>query len=272
MHTFETFTLLQSMGFSISSDLIRYLLIAGGTYLALYYGSLQIEKSRIQKRKATRADVRYELSYSVQSIAMFSGVAVYIYFTRGTHFNQLYLKISDYGWGYFFLSLVLMTVIHDTYFYWMHRLMHHPKIYSLVHRVHHRSVNPTPFAANSFHATEAVLESLVMPLMIAVMPISIWAIVVFDLFSFSTNVIGHLGYEFAPRWWVRNPVTKWLMTSTFHNIHHSRFGTNYGFYFTFWDRMMGTLDPHYERDFDRIHGTKSDYVFPEPRNKLHRRW
>jgi sterol desaturase/sphingolipid hydroxylase (fatty acid hydroxylase superfamily) len=36
-------------------------------------------------------------------------------------------------------------------------------------------------------------------------------------------------------------VLGWLNRSTFHNDHHRLFRGNYGLYFTFWDRVMGTL-------------------------------
>ncbi len=33
---------------------------------------------------------------------------------------------------------------------------------------------------------------------------------------------------------------------TFHDQHHSRFRYNYANFFSFWDRVMGTLDPKYD--------------------------
>ena len=52
-----------------------------------------------------------------------------------------------------------MILLHDTYFYWAHRAMHHPKIYRHVHLVHHLSQNPSPWAAFAFHPFEAVIEA-----------------------------------------------------------------------------------------------------------------
>jgi len=31
-----------------------------------------------------------------------------------------------------------------------------------------------------------------------------------------------------------------------HNRHHETARHNFGFYFLFWDRLMGTLEPSYE--------------------------
>jgi sterol desaturase/sphingolipid hydroxylase (fatty acid hydroxylase superfamily) len=36
-----------------------------------------------------------------------------------------------------------------------------------------------------------------------------------------------------------------MNTSVAHNTHHEKSRYNYGYYFLFWDRLMGTLDPAY---------------------------
>src|SRR5688572_31852357 len=37
--------------------------------------------------------------------------------------TTFYKNISDYGWLYAIVAFPLMLLIHDTYFYWAHRLM-----------------------------------------------------------------------------------------------------------------------------------------------------
>ena len=63
------------------------------------------------------------------------------------------------------------------------------------------------------------------------------------------NIVAHLGYEFMPRWFIRVPPFKWMTTSTFHNLHHTRFNGNYALFFRFWDRLLGTEVPEYEQRF-----------------------
>ncbi len=41
-------------------------------------------------------------------------------------------------------------------------------------------------------------------------------------------------------------------TSVNHNQHHQFFKGNYGLYFTFWDRVMGTLRTDYDKYFDEV--------------------
>ena len=63
------------------------------------------------------------------------------------------------------------------------------------------------------------------------------------------NIVAHLGYEFMPRWFIRVPPFKWMTTSTFHNLHHTRLDGNYALFFRFWDRLLGTEVPEYEQKF-----------------------
>ncbi|MEZ4750285.1 MAG: sterol desaturase family protein [Bdellovibrionota bacterium] len=80
----------------------------------------------------------------------------------------MYLDIGEHGWFYFFLSVPLLMGLHEVYFYWTHRWLHHPWWFKRVHRVHHESVNPTPWAVFSFHPVEAVIQAVVLPLLILV--------------------------------------------------------------------------------------------------------
>ncbi|MBB3167458.1 sterol desaturase family protein [Simiduia aestuariiviva] len=42
-----------------------------------------------------------------------------------------------------------------------------------------------------------------------------------------------------------------LTTPTHYDLHHQKFNGNYGLYFTWWDRWMGTEFPGYKADFKR---------------------
>jgi sterol desaturase/sphingolipid hydroxylase (fatty acid hydroxylase superfamily) len=50
--------------------------------------------------------------------------------------TTFYTNINDQGILYLFLAFPLMILIHDTYFYWIHRLMYSPKLFKMVHLIH----------------------------------------------------------------------------------------------------------------------------------------
>ena len=63
---------------------------------------------------------------------------------------RMYFDIPQYSWSWFITSILLTILLHDTYFYWTHRWMHRPAIFKWMHRIHHQSNNPSPWAAFAF--------------------------------------------------------------------------------------------------------------------------
>ena len=108
------------------------------------------------------------MGYSMITLAIFSMVGVLVIASPLHQFNLVYDEIATYGWGYWGLSIVLMIFLHDTYFYWMHRFMHHPKLFKYFHLIHHKSTNPSPWAAYAFHPLEAVIEASIIFLIVLV--------------------------------------------------------------------------------------------------------
>ncbi|WP_210466699.1 sterol desaturase family protein [Rufibacter roseolus] len=231
----------------------RYLVIAGLAFVLFYiFLPKKFAGRKIQALFPRRKDYAREVGYSFFTFLVFALYGVLLSSKYVLPHTQIYTNISAYGWAYFALSVVLALVIHDTYFYWTHRLMHHPRLFKLFHLTHHKSVNPSPWAAFSFSPLEAVVEGgiiFVVALLISIHPL---AIALFLLLMTVYNVYGHLGYEIYPAWLVDSPVGKWLNTSTNHNMHHKFFKGNYGLYFRFWDEWLGTTHAKYKETLSKL--------------------
>ncbi|RYE21024.1 MAG: hypothetical protein EOP51_16525 [Sphingobacteriales bacterium] len=157
------------------------------------------------------------------------------------HITRIYSDAGEYGYLYFVLSIVLMIVIQDTYFYWTHRLLHWRPMFKYVHKLHHLSVTPTPFSAYAFHPVEAFINVLILPAIVFIIPYHNNALTIFTICSLLFNIKGHMGYEFVPEKWRNYFAFKWLNSTTQHDKHHSLSNYNYGFYFAFWDAVMKTV-------------------------------
>jgi Delta7-sterol 5-desaturase len=166
--------------------------------------------------------------------------------------TQLYLDIDRHGWGWFWISVGAIILLHDTYFYWTHRLMHHPRLFRWFHRGHHLSTNPSPWAAYAFDPLEAFVQAGIFPLAVMLMPVHPLAFLLFMLWQITFNVIGHTGYEIWPRWMMDSWLGKLMNTPTNHAMHHEYFRGNYGIYFNIWDRLMRTNHEHYEDRFREV--------------------
>lgn len=197
---------------------------------------------KIQSRFPANADVRREIGYSALTSVIFAATALlWLKIPLLRSRTLFYTEVDQYGWIYLLVSIPLLLLVHDTYFYWIHRLMHHPRLYRRVHFVHHKSVNPSPWAAYAFHPVEAVLEAGIIPLLLVTIPMHPISFSLISTLMLWFNVYGHLGYELFPAHIYTHPIGRWLNSSVHHNLHHEKFNGNYGLYFSIWDRLCGTL-------------------------------
>ena len=250
----------------------RYFLIAGIFFLLFYVVfSKRFANLRIQKKMPKLSDHQRDVFYSIITIVIFGALPVLFLENDAIRpYTWLYQDIEEYGWVYFFLAFPLMVLVHDAYFYWTHRMMHHPKLFKLFHLIHHKSTSPTPWTAYSFHPLEAVIETGIFVVIIFIMPFHQIHLAVFFSIVFVYNVYGHLGYELFPPKFHKTKIGRWISTGTAHNMHHQFFKGNYGLYFLFWDRWMGTLRPEYDKKFGIQMSNKSiDASVPSAEAKIY---
>lgn len=222
-------------------------------------GKRYFAKRRIQP--VQRADTRQflaEIRHSLGFVLLYAVADVWVLHSISGEADtaqalRIYTDINQHGgWAYAAFTCFVLFVIDDTWFYWMHRAIHSPWLYQHIHRVHHDSIDTTPFTAYRFHPLEGVLEMGSAVLVIgyaALVPVHLGAIVAWQVGAIAFNVIGHLGYEIYPAWWTSHWLLKWKTPSTHHNLHHERFDGNYGLYFLWWDRLMHTEIKDYEATY-----------------------
>ncbi len=229
----------------------RYVVFAGLAFILTYVVfKKKIAYKKIQPKFPKNTDYLREIFYSIITIALFGLVPLFFIKTDSIRVHTFYYTdINQYGTIYFISAFIIMLFLHDSYFYWMHRLMHHTKIFKYVHLIHHKSTNPSPWAAYAFHPLEAIIETGIVVIFLFIMPIHTYHLPFFFLFMIVYNVYGHLGWELYPIWFATHPIGKWINTSVNHNQHHQYFKGNYGLYFLFWDRWMGTIRDDYEQQF-----------------------
>ncbi|MDG1432697.1 MAG: sterol desaturase family protein [Saprospiraceae bacterium] len=228
-----------------------YFLFAGGAFILFYF---ILKKPmwfrKVQKKMPKNKDYFRDIMYSLVSVTIFATVALVVFYFYMPQTN-IYFNFNDHSLGYYIITWVWMFFLHDSYFYWMHRGMHHPILYKYVHLVHHKSTNPSPWTAYAFHPIEGFLEAMIVPLIAFTVPVHISSIGLFFLFQIFYNVYGHLGFELYPRGFHKTWIGKYINTSVAHNLHHKRFDGNYGLYFLIWDRLMGTVREDYDSTFDK---------------------
>ena len=206
-----------------------YLAVAGGAYL--------YSRKRFDPQRAR------EVRNSFISLALYSGLSYLtaVWFGRG--WTKIYLNLSDYSLLWYFCSYVVVLALHDTYFYWTHRLMHAVPLFRRLHSVHHQSVNPSPFTAHSFHPLEAIVQGVFFVLISLLIPLHWSTFLVFHLFATIINVYGHLGFSLIGGR-EKQGVFRLCNHPSTHQWHHRHVDGNYTLYFTIWDFLMKTQRGH----------------------------
>jgi Delta7-sterol 5-desaturase len=243
-----------------SADLLRYLLGAGLIWLVVHV----LLRRRLATRRILDAvprpgQIRRELVYSLSTVLIFASNGLMLWLLAESGRVRIYADVAAHGWAWWWASLALIVVVHDAYFYWTHRLLHHRGWFGAVHGRHHGSLHPTPWAAYSFHPLEALIQAAFLPLFVAVVPTHTGVIAVFLLHMILRNAIGHCSHELMPWRWTPRGALRWITPVTHHHFHHARNRGNYGLYFTWWDRWCGTEDAEYLRYGDaQFRGVRSN--------------
>lgn len=232
---------------------IRYAVLAGGMYWVFHIGFRQRWRAhRIQPEFPPTKYLGYEISWSLLNTACSGLATLLIYKLIHDGRSNMYFLVAESGWPYFAFSIFLCIAGYDTWIYWQHRWLHTSWLFRHVHAVHHRLANPTAFAAFAQHPIETFMGNLYFILFVAFVPIHPLALAAAGAYMFFIGVLAHSGYEFYPRGWTRHPLLQWINTPTHHNMHHRHVGCNYGNWFNYWDRLMGTNHPAYHDTFDAV--------------------
>ena len=247
---FDWYGLMAALFFGAGLNYVRYFLMAGIAYKVFFHKPPKWTLSqKIAKKKRPEGQNKRDIYYSLISIGIFGLVGVITYFMGKAGWTKAYSDVNDYGWTWWFVSIPVMLVIHDAYFYWTHFLMHNRRLFPLFHKIHHLSKDPTPLTSYAFHPFEALVSAGILPLLVILLPLHQGAILVFVTIQFGFNVLGHLGHELYPTWMIHSPLGKILNTTTHHHQHHQTFHYNYGLYFNWWDRLLKTNHPDYKKTF-----------------------
>lgn len=232
---------------------MRYAAFAGVAWLLAYVIFYRRWGHRkVVPRLPASSEIRREMVWSAVSVVIFATVGALTVLAARQGWTQFYTRPGAHSTAWFWGSIACAIVIHDTWFYWTHRLMHHRRLFRYFHRVHHLSHNPSPWAAYAFSPAEAVVQATIFPLVVFVMPMHPVAFAIFMVWQISFNIVGHTGFEISPRWLMDSWLGKILNTPTNHAMHHEKMRGNYGLYFNVWDRLMKTNHADYEKRFREV--------------------
>jgi sterol desaturase/sphingolipid hydroxylase (fatty acid hydroxylase superfamily) len=173
-------------------------------------------------------------------------------------FRGIYVVILDYFYRHHMLSFshvvvywVMLLLLEDFLYYWLHRFDHEVRLFWAVHVTHHSSEN--------FNFTVGFRSSVFQPLyrFIYFIPLALMGFKPLDiLFMYSatqiwgifvhTKLINKMGW-----------LEYFLVTPSHHRVHHASnpkyLDKNMGMFLIIWDKMFGTFQPELpEKEYQPI--------------------
>lgn len=171
-------------------------------------------KKKNQKKYPSDTTIKLELRYMGQAamIHILTGFLLdYVLYAKP---YLLFTNFFSNAVLSFIASFVILVIVHDAYFYWLHRLIHVGWLYDKVHVYHHKFLNPTPFSTLATHPVETFLLLAHIPFIVCILPVSETALTVFVCMIVISSTFGHLGFEMRPHSVFKKPIIKHLITTT----------------------------------------------------------
>ncbi len=228
-----------AVGFITSEAGVR-LAIFIGLFVALALLEVFVPRKELRPIKARRWFTNW-------SIIIIDSILVRLLFKTAAVGGALWA--ADAGFGLFnnvsapyWLGFALSFLVLDFAVWLSHVASHKIPIFWRVHRMHHSDVAFDVTTAIRFHPIEIILSMVWKYAIVMALGAPAAAVLVFEIVLNGGALFNHSNWR-LPLWldrWLRMVI----VTPDMHRVHHSidmvETDSNYGFNFSFWDRMFGT--------------------------------
>ncbi|MCJ1276907.1 c-5 sterol desaturase [Puttea exsequens] len=191
-------------------------------------------------KNQARAEIRQTM-LSMPLMAIFTAPC-FLAEVRG--YGKLYDAPADAPFLlYNVLQFPLFIIFTDFCIYWIHRGLHHPRIYKTLHKPHHKWIMPTPYASHAFHPMDGFAQSVPYHIFPFIFPLQKFAYITLFIFINIWTIFIHDG-EYVANSYIING-------AACHTMHHLYFNYNYGQFTTLWDRLGGSYRQPNDELFSR---------------------
>lgn len=150
----------------------------------------------------------------------------------------LFNLISTDSWLTVFMAILIL----DLLIYAQHVIFHKFHWLWRFHRMHHSDTHIDVTTGIRFHPVEIILSLLIKFAAIIIFGIPAVAILLFEIILNTSAMITHSNLNIPN--WLDKLLRIIFVTPDMHRVHHSvhrnETDSNYGFNFSFWDRLFGT--------------------------------
>ena len=165
------------MSFLRVFGLLLYFIFASLSYIFIF------DHATFTHPKYLKNQVRLEIRQTMISMPLMSIFTALFFLLEVRGYGKLYDAPSDAPFAlYNFLQFPLFITFTDLCIYWIHRGLHHPKIYKTLHKSHHKWIMPTPYASHAFHPMDGFAQSIPYHIFPFIFPLQKFAYVALFIF------------------------------------------------------------------------------------------
>ncbi|KAF2715162.1 hypothetical protein K504DRAFT_478417 [Pleomassaria siparia CBS 279.74] len=207
--------------------LMVYYVFASWSYFFIF------DKSTFKHPKYLKNQIRLEIAQTNRALPLMALFTAPCFLLEVRGYSFLYDNSADGpGIWYNIIQFPFFILFTDFFIYWIHRGLHHPRIYKYLHKSHHKWIVPTPYASHAFHPMDGFAQSIPYHVFPFLFPLQKFAYVFLFVFINIWTVLIHDGEYVAD-----NPI---INGAACHTMHHLYFNYNYGQFTTLWDRAGGS--------------------------------
>lgn len=146
----------------------------------------------------------------------------------------------------FAVNIIFQLLAEDLILHFVHKWLHHPRLYPFIHKRHHEYVQTIGIAAEYSHPIEFLLIGFLPNVIISFVIGKRMHITTMLMYNFAREFEthdGHSGYEFS---WSPYRLIPFSTSAAYHDFHHSHNIGNYSSYLSFWDTIFGCNKVYYD--------------------------
>jgi sterol desaturase/sphingolipid hydroxylase (fatty acid hydroxylase superfamily) len=198
----------------------------------IYYTLYKLRLPSIEKFKITHEPWPWDKDYEKWRATLWKTLKGLFFYYLGILPFMLFVSIFVVGsvsvrydlesfptTGEILRQFVFFLIVEDFAFYWCHRLLHHPKLYSRIHKYHHEYTEPVSICASYAHPLEQ-LFGFTLPSSLGVMilgnDVHLATQVLWTFIRILGTSDGHCGYDLH---WNPAYLLPWASTNTVVGIH-----------------------------------------------------
>lgn len=173
------------------------------------------------------------ISMAVLRVFAFLGL---ITFADATNHNSLLSAVP------LWLGIVLTIIVFDFLIYAQHVITHHVPLLWRLHKVHHADRDLDVSSGIRFHPLEIMFSYFYKLVFVFILGPPVIALIIFEIILNASAMFNHSNFALPKKW--DKLISRVIVTPTMHRVHHSidlrESNRNFGFFFSFWDKLFNT--------------------------------